>query len=92
MRAEFRNRPVEDRRAMPQASLEDFDAAGAESSLKPEVMQLSMLSSSSSPEPVVSRSDQRGENLTGFDPLRFPLPVSARNPGVQAIQSNPETL
>ncbi|WP_421858142.1 hypothetical protein [Oricola sp.] len=46
----FRDRPGEDRRATPQASVEDFDAAGAESSLKPEVIKLRMLSKFGSPE------------------------------------------
>ena len=75
------------------ASVEDFDAAGAESSLKPKVMiNLGVMMNPKSPEPGLLHSEQRRENLTGLDPLRFPLLVTAQNPGVQTIQSNRETL
>ncbi|WP_421858173.1 hypothetical protein [Oricola sp.] len=74
------------------ASVEDFDAAGAESSLKPEVMQLRTLKNIRSPELDLLHSEQRREKLTGLDPLRFPLLVTAQNPGVQAIQSDRNTL
>ena len=73
------------------ASVEEFDAAGAESSLEPEVMQPSTVMNCKSPEPGLLHSERHREKLTGLDPLRFPLLVTAQNPRVQAIQSNRET-
>ena len=58
------------------ASVEDFDAAGAEISLKPEVMQLSKLMNPKSPELGPLHSEQRREKSDGSRPASFSRSLS----------------